>query len=52
MKDQYKPGTKFTIQPALNYKGSLDAPGYSYPYTGGAATHIILPNESNGNAIC
>lgn len=43
--DQFKPGQKFTIQPALNYKGSLDAPGYSYPYIGGAATHIIIPNE-------
>ncbi|HZJ82824.1 MAG TPA: zinc-binding dehydrogenase [Clostridia bacterium] len=44
-KDQFKPGQKFTIQPALNYKGSLDAPGYSYQYIGGAATHIIIPNE-------
>ena len=25
--DKYKAGDKFTIQPALNYKGSLDAPG-------------------------
>jgi len=30
-KDKYEVGMKFTIQPALNYKGSLDAPGYSYP---------------------
>lgn len=44
-KDKYEVGMKFTIQPALNYKGSLDAPGYSYPYTGGNATHIILPQE-------
>ena len=29
----------------MNYKGSLDAPGYSYPYIGGSATHIIIPNE-------
>ena len=43
--DRFKPGQKFTIQPALNYKGSLDAPGYSYPYIGGSATHIIIPNE-------
>ena len=43
--DQFMPGQKFTIQPALNYKGSLDSPGYSYPYIGGAATHIIIPNE-------
>lgn len=44
-KDQFKPGQKFTIQPAINYKGSLDAPGYSYPYIGGAATYVIIPNE-------
>ena len=25
-KDQFKPGEKFALQPALNYKGSLDSP--------------------------
>jgi len=43
--DKYKAGEKFVIQPALNYKGSLDAPGYSYHYIGGDATYIIIPNE-------
>ena len=28
--DEFKAGEKFSIQPALNYKGSLAAPGYSY----------------------
>ena len=28
--DKFKAGEKFSIQPAMNYKGSLDAPGYSY----------------------
>jgi len=42
---QFKPGMKFSIQPALNYKGSLDAPGYSYQYIGGDATYIIIPGE-------
>ncbi len=42
---RYRPGQKFSIQPALNYKGSLDAPGYSYRYIGGDATHILIPNE-------
>lgn len=42
---KYKPGTKFSIQPALNYKGSLDAPGYSYRYIGGDATYVVIPNE-------
>jgi len=41
----FEAGRKFAIQPALNYKGSLDAPGYSYPYIGGNATYVIIPNE-------
>ena len=44
-RDKFKPGDKFSIQPALNYKGSLDAPGYSYQYVGGNSTHVIIPNE-------
>ncbi len=43
--DRYAVGSKFVIQPALNYKGSLDAPGYSYAYIGGDATVVIIPNE-------
>ncbi len=43
--NDFKAGDKFVIQPAFNYKGSLEAPGYSYAYCGGAATYIILPNE-------
>ena len=42
---QYTEGDKFTIQPALNYKGSLDAPGYSFRWIGGSATHIVIPSE-------
>ena len=43
--DQFKVGDRFAIQPALNYKGSLAAPGYSYKYIGGDATYIVIPNE-------
>jgi threonine dehydrogenase-like Zn-dependent dehydrogenase len=43
--DEFKAGDRFIIQPALNYKGSLDAPGYSYHYIGGDATYIVIPNE-------
>jgi threonine dehydrogenase-like Zn-dependent dehydrogenase len=43
--DRFRAGMKFSIQPALNYRGSLDAPGYSYRYIGGDATRIIIPNE-------
>ena len=42
---KFKPGDKFAIQPAINYKGSLAAPGYSYKYCGGGATYVIIPNE-------
>jgi len=44
-KDLYKPGQKFTIQPALNYKGSMASPGYSYEFCGGDTTYCILPRE-------
>ena len=43
--DEFKAGEKFSIQPAINYKGSLASPGYSYQYIGGDATYIIIPNE-------
>ncbi|MDO5516667.1 MAG: zinc-binding dehydrogenase [Clostridium sp.] len=43
--DQFKPGQKFAQQPALNYKGSLASPGYSYEYFGGACTYCIIPHE-------
>ena len=43
--NEFKAGEKFSIQPAINYKGSLAAPGYSYQYIGGDATYIIIPNE-------
>jgi threonine dehydrogenase-like Zn-dependent dehydrogenase len=44
-KKRFKPGQKFAIQPALNYKGSLWAPGYSYRYIGGDATYVVIPSE-------
>ena len=42
-KDKYKPGSKFVVQPSMNYKGSLAAPGYSFKYYGGDCTYIIIP---------
>ena len=42
---KFKAGDKFVIQPAMNYKGSLEAPGYSYKYCGGASQYVILPEE-------
>lgn len=42
---KFKSGDRFSIQPALNYKGTLDAPGYSFQYVGGDATFVIIPEE-------
>ncbi len=48
-KDKFKVGDKFSIQPAVNYAdgpvGVMGAPGYSYPYIGGDATYVVIPNE-------
>ena len=46
---KFSRGDKFSIQPAMCYPygpaGLMSAPGYSYPYAGGDATYIIIPNE-------
>jgi L-sorbose 1-phosphate reductase len=46
---KFKPGQKYSIQPAIYYEdgpvGILSAPGYSYPYIGGDATYVIIPND-------
>jgi len=42
--DKFQPGERFGIQPALNYKGSLDAPGYSFQTIGGDSTLIRIPS--------
>ena len=48
-KDAFKPGDKFSIQPAMNDPrgpvGIYSAPGYSYPNIGGDATYVIIPGE-------
>jgi len=52
-KDRFKPGDKFSIQPAVNYEngpvGILSAPGYSYKYIGGDATYVVIPAEIMNN---
>ena len=42
---KYKAGDKFTVQPALGYKGSLRAPGYSYEFVGGNSQYVVIPHE-------
>ncbi len=41
---KFRKGQKFSIQPAMAQTGTLDAPGYSFRYIGGDATHIIIPD--------
>ena len=41
---KFKAGQKFSIQPAMSQTGSLNAPGYSFRYIGGDATHVIIPS--------
>ena len=43
--DEYQPGMRFTIQPAINWQGTMWSPGYSYEFCGGDATYCILPAE-------
>ena len=46
-KDKFNVGMKCTIQPAVNYSGKEhEAIGYSYKYSGGNATTIIIPKEA------
>jgi len=40
---KFRAGQKFSIQPAMNQMGTLNAPGYSYRFIGGDSTHIIIP---------
>ncbi len=42
---EFKVGEKYALQPALNYQGKLDSPGYSYEFFGGAATYCVIPQE-------
>jgi threonine dehydrogenase-like Zn-dependent dehydrogenase len=41
---KFNAGQKFSIQPAMNKMGTLNAPGYSYRFIGGDATHVIIPS--------
>ena len=41
--NKFRTGQKFSIQPAMNQMGTLSAPGYSYRYIGGDATHVVIP---------
>ncbi len=44
-RQEFSEGEHFAQQPALNYKGSLASPGYSYPFFGGSCTYCVIPHE-------
>ncbi|MBN1836179.1 MAG: zinc-binding dehydrogenase [Spirochaetales bacterium] len=44
----FKPGHRFSIQPNMkhpDFMNGLGAPGYTFPYIGGAATYIVIPRQ-------
>jgi threonine dehydrogenase-like Zn-dependent dehydrogenase len=42
----YSKGQRFSLQANINHPGlPFAAPGYSFPYVGGAAQYIIIPKE-------
>ena len=43
--DKYKKGEKFSIQPAINYRGTMMTPGYAFEFCGGDSQYAILMNE-------
>ncbi len=45
LKDQFKEGDKFVLQPAMGLPSGYSA-GYSYEYYGGNATYCIIPKVS------
>lgn len=42
LKNEWKPGMKAVIQPALKLESGYD-PGYSYPYIGGNTMYAVIP---------
>lgn len=42
---KFKAGDRYVIQANLQLPDRPDCPGYSFPYIGGEATHIVIPNE-------
>ncbi len=42
---KFQPGQRYVIQANLQTTGPPDCPGYSFPWVGGEATHVVIPNE-------
>lgn len=43
--DKFEVGSRYVIQANLQLPDRPDCPGYSYPYIGGEATHVVIPND-------
>ncbi|GMA09310.1 L-sorbose 1-phosphate reductase [Tetragenococcus halophilus subsp. flandriensis] len=43
--NQYHKGERYVVQANLQLPDRPDCPGYSYPYTGGDATYIVISND-------
>ena len=43
-RQRFKAGDRFTVQPVLNSKGSLNTIGYSFATVGGNTTYAIIPS--------
>ena len=44
-KGKYMEGDKFTIQPAISYKDTMQTPGYAFEFCGGDSQHAVLLPE-------
>ncbi len=44
-KGKYTEGDKFTIQPAISYKDTMQTPGYAFEFCGGDSQHAVLLPE-------
>lgn len=42
-KGEYKEGERCSIQPAINYRGMMRNPGYSFPHCGGNSLYAVIP---------
>ena len=42
---KFQPGQRYVIQANLQLPDRPDCPGYSFPWIGGEATHVVIPNE-------
>ncbi|WP_345756031.1 L-sorbose 1-phosphate reductase [Klebsiella variicola] len=42
---KFHPGQRYVIQANLQLPDRPDCPGYSFPWIGGEATHVVIPNE-------